>query len=262
MKIVLLGAGGYHPNSHRQTTCLMIPQRGILLDAGTAAFRVPQYLETEQLDLFLTHSHLDHVIGLTFLLGLFPAERQATDSGDDPSHLRLHAVAEKLAAIREHLYSQHLFPVEPNWTAVPLAGDTGQQPLAGGGTVCWFPLTHPGGSIGYRFDGLDPSDPRKSFAFVTDTTASSDAAYKQPLQGVDLLIHEAYFTDDYQDFAAKTGHSCVGQVAQLAADVGASRLVLTHMNPKIDEREPFDLTAARSLFPAIEFGQDEMEIEF
>ena len=41
-----------------------------MLDAGTAAFRVKDYIRTNKLDVLLTHAHLDHVIGLTYLLGL------------------------------------------------------------------------------------------------------------------------------------------------------------------------------------------------
>lgn len=253
MEIVLLGAGGYHPNSHRHTTCVMIPERGILIDAGSGAFRVASRLATEQLDLFLTHAHLDHISGLTFLLGLFP--------GDDPARMRVFGEREKLDAVRQHLYSDPIFPVEPNWTPSALPAVTGKMPLRGGGSVTWFPLDHPGGSIGYRFDGLDSAAPGKSFALVTDTTAAEDAEYRRHLDGVDLLIHEAYFEDSRRDFAVKTGHSCVGEVARLAADIGAARLVLTHMNPRVDEHEPFDLGQAKEVFSAVEFGQDEMVID-
>ena len=67
MKLVLLGTTGYHPNDRRQTACLMIPELGIVLDAGTAMYRVRDRIETPELDIYLTHAHLDHVIGLTFL---------------------------------------------------------------------------------------------------------------------------------------------------------------------------------------------------
>lgn len=249
MRIVLLGSGGYHPNTHRHTSCVMLPERGIVLDAGTGAYRIAGHLQTETLDLFLTHAHLDHVIGLTFLLGQFEK--------DTPPRLRLHGLPEKLAAVREHLYCNAMFPVEPNWLACPLPAEEGRMPLEGGGQVTWFPLAHPGGATGYRFDGLDPATPEKSFAFVTDTTASDNADYKKHLGGVDLLIHEAYFEDARRDFAAKTGHSCVGDVARLAAEVRAKRLVLTHMNPRIDAAEPFKLDDAKRVFSAIEFGRDE-----
>ena len=67
MKLVLLGTTGYHPNDERQTACFMLPEQGIVLDAGTAMYRVRDQLVTPELDIFLTHAHLDHIVGLTFL---------------------------------------------------------------------------------------------------------------------------------------------------------------------------------------------------
>ena len=68
MKLLLLGTGGYHPNQRRHTACLMLPEAGIVLDAGTGFFRVRQHVATPSLDILLTHAHLDHVVGLTYLL--------------------------------------------------------------------------------------------------------------------------------------------------------------------------------------------------
>ena len=67
MQLHLLGTTGYHPNARRHTACLMLPEQGIVLDAGTGMFRVRSRLKTRELDIFLTHAHLDHVVGLTYL---------------------------------------------------------------------------------------------------------------------------------------------------------------------------------------------------
>ena len=105
MKILLLGTTGYHPTDQRQTACLMLPECGVLLDAGTAMYRVRDHIATQTLDIFLTHTHLDHVIGLTFLFDILhekPVE-----------HVRVHGAADKLAALQEHLFSEPLFPALP-----------------------------------------------------------------------------------------------------------------------------------------------------
>lgn len=246
MKLLLLGTAGYHPSESRHTACLMLPEAGIVLDAGTGFFRVRQHLQTPTLDVLLTHAHLDHVAGLTFLLStLFqrPVER-----------VTIHAAPEKLTAIREHLLSEHLFPAPLPCEWRPI----GASPLEiNGASVTPFPLDHPGGSIGFRLDW-----PTRSLAYVTDTTAAADAPYVAHLQGVDLLIHECNFPDGQEEWAAKTGHSCTTPVAQVAAAARAKRLILTHFDPLADSPDPIGLASAQRIFPATELGYDGMEIEF
>ena len=81
MKLILLGTTGYHPNDRRQTPCLLLPECGVMLDAGTAMYRAGEYLATPELDIFLTHAHLDHVIGLTYLFSVHARASAAADHG-------------------------------------------------------------------------------------------------------------------------------------------------------------------------------------
>ena len=84
MNVVLLGTGGYFPTSQRHTSCVLLPEIGVVLDAGTGMSRLGNYLQTERLDIFLSHAHLDHVAGLTYLINVVPAEvvRNTTVHGD------------------------------------------------------------------------------------------------------------------------------------------------------------------------------------
>ena len=50
MRLVVLGTAGYHPNDWRHTLCMMIPELGIMLDAGTGAYRAVRHLQTPELD--------------------------------------------------------------------------------------------------------------------------------------------------------------------------------------------------------------------
>jgi ribonuclease BN (tRNA processing enzyme) len=246
MKLVLLGTTGYHPNDRRQTACLMIPEAGVVLDAGTAMYRVGDRLTTDTLDIFLTHAHLDHVVGLTYLFDVL--------NGRKMQRVTAHAMTDKLAAIEQHLFAGAIFPVKPPCEFRPLAA---KVPLAGGGTLTHFPLAHPGGAIGFRLDW-----PGHSMAYVTDTTAAANAPYLEAIRGVNLLVHECYFPDSMCELADLTGHSCTTPVAELAKAAGVGRLVLVHINPLPKEEDPIGLPTARAIFPATELGVDLMEVEF
>jgi ribonuclease BN (tRNA processing enzyme) len=247
MKLVLLGTTGYHPNDRRQTACVMLPELGVMFDAGTALYRASEYLETDSLDIFLSHAHLDHCLGLTFLFDL-RAERPELD------RITAHGEPAKLAAIREHLFSELLFPVLPPFEMRPLAPEIR---LADGGVLTHFPLKHPGGSVGFRVDWPD-----RSLAYVTDTIASPTADYVDKIRGVDLLLHECYFDDDDPERADLTGHSCLTPVMQTAAEAGAGRLVLVHINPMMKDDRELSVELARPIFPYVQVGVDRMELEF
>jgi len=246
MLLHLLGTTGYHPNNRRQTACFMLPELGVVLDAGTGMYRARELLQTPHLDIFLTHAHLDHVVGLTFLFDVL-CEKEM-------DRVHVHGEAEKLQAIETHLFSEPIFPVKPPFHWQPLE-ETVELPA--GGKLTHFPLEHPGGAVGYRLDW-----PNASLAYVTDTTASPDAAYVERIRNVDVLLHECYFPDGWEEKAQLTGHSCLTPVAQVAAAADVDRLVLVHVTPFNEEDDPFGLDAARDIFPAIEIGDDGMTIEF
>lgn len=246
MKLFLLGTSGYHPSETRETACLMLPELGLLLDAGTAMYRVGEHLATNRLDIFLTHAHLDHVIGLTYLFDVLHDK--------SVERVTVHGAAAALEAVERHLFAPALFPIRPAFETRELCGEVA---LPRGGRLTHFPLEHPGGATGFRLDW-----PGRSLAYVTDTTARHDADYLQHIRGVDVLVHECYFNDELADKAELTGHSCVTPVAQLARAAGVGRLILTHVNPLAPAAVPLDLARARAIFPQVELGRDRQEIEF
>ena len=247
MRLVLLGTTGYHPNDFRQTPCMLLPECGIMLDAGTGMYRAGRYLKTSELTILLTHAHLDHVIGLTYLFNVVrehPLEKVVVRSQ-----------AAYLQAVDEHLFSNSLFPIKPPMEFQSLEGEAAELPC--GGRLTWFPLVHQGGSIGYRLDW-----PGHSMAYVTDTTARADAQYVDKIRGVDLLVHECYFSDDHAEWAERTGHSWTTEVAKVAACADVGRLILVHINPLSTEDDPIGLDVARAIFPPTEIGTDLMELDF
>jgi ribonuclease Z len=245
MNLILLGTAGYHPSDRRHTPCLAIPSCGVVLDAGTGMYRLGRYLKTDELDIFITHAHLDHVIGLTYLFSVMwehPLRR-----------VTVHGLPEKLYAIERHLF-YHDLSARPDFEAKPLAQET---PLPDGGRLTHFPVNHPGGSIGLRLDW-----PGHSMAYVTDTTAAANADYADKIRGVDLLVHECFYPDNRPDLAEKYGHSCMTPTAEVARAAGVKRLILTHINPLVEADYPAALAAAQKIFPPTEIGEDLMEVEF
>ncbi|MEQ8847123.1 MBL fold metallo-hydrolase [Botrimarina sp.] len=251
MQIELLGAGGYHPSPRRHTACVFLPEAALALDAGTAAFRLLRRVgegalgESRRLDVVLTHAHLDHVVGLTHLLGM--------EHAGEPIETVVHAAPEVLAAIRQHLLAPALFPIQPVTRFEPLADPLR---LPGGARVDWFPLDHPGGSLGLRVEHGG-----KSLAYVTDTRPPSQASIDR-VRGVDVLLHEAYFADARRDFAHTTGHCTASQAATVARAAGVGRLVMVHPDPRADEAtEAAALAEARRVFSDSQFGHDGQVIE-
>ena len=157
MRLHCLGTVGYHPNATRQTSCFFLPESGILLDAGTGIFRLPDLIQTESLDVLLSHAHLDHTVGLTFLLDVL--HRRPVNQ------LRIWAESNKIAAIRDHLFHELLFPAELDAEWMPI--DNHPEFAVGDNIqVAWRPQQHPGGSVAFRIDWK--SD--KRLVYATDTT--------------------------------------------------------------------------------------------
>ena len=244
MRVVFLGTGGYHPNERRHTAGVMLPEVGVLFDAGTSAFRVSRFLETESVTIFLSHAHLDHICGLTyFLVPLMQGDvQQAT----------VYGTPKTLAAVRSHLFSEPMFPLMPTFDFQDLPKTVA---IPGDGMVTHCPLSHPGGSTGFRVDFAD-----RSMAYVTDTYV--DGTYADFIRGVDLLIHECYYPDGRADWCEKTGHSHTTMVAKLARDAGVQQLFLTHIDPQRDDDDPIGLEAARRVFADVELAEDLREIDF
>jgi ribonuclease BN (tRNA processing enzyme) len=216
MRVKFLGTAGYHPNEARQTMCVMLPDIGFVLDAGTGFFRVREHLKTEELHVFLSHVHLDHVVGLTYLLDVLwekPVKR-----------VRVYGLPSHLDTIERKLFNSLLFPLPFQYKLQPIH----PRFRVRGVRVRTNILEHPGDSVAYRFQGED-----WSLAYVTDVSASPE--YHDLIEGVDLLIHECNFTDKYRELALQSYHSYTTAVLRTAQEANVRQLVLTHINPLLDD---------------------------
>lgn len=242
MRLQFLGTGGYHPNERRHTAGIMLPELGIVLDAGSSFFRVQPRLQTPELDVFITHPHLDHIQGLTYFL--VPLLQGTV------ARCRVHADDVTLDAIRTHLFATSVFPVLPGYEFLTLS----ECVTVGNVSITHRPLKHPGGSRGYLLQ-----TPKWRLAYITDTTV--DGSYTEFIRGADILIHECYFPDELSQWCDPTGHSHTTQVAQLARDAGVGQLYLTHIDPQRPDDDPVGLETARRIFPRTLLAEDLMEID-
>jgi ribonuclease Z len=244
MRVHCLGTTGYHPSQRRHTACYYLPDQALVLDAGTGMFRLIECLLHEpkrSIDILISHAHLDHVVGLTFLIDALAVTKL--------ERVRLFGAPAKLEAVRRHLFSELIFPVDPPMEFVPLNAAAGKLSLEGvertrspqavgkvgddaavASSVEWFPLEHPGGSLGFIIS-CPAAGQTKRVAYITDTTARVDADYVRHLSEIDLLLHECYFDDQQQALAEKTGHSWLSAVTEVVRCTQPKRTALIHLNP-------------------------------
>ncbi|MFW6370471.1 MAG: ribonuclease, partial [Bacteroidota bacterium] len=115
--------------------------------------------------------------------------------------------------------------------------------------------TSTGETIPNRELTTPPPLPR-SYAFCADTAFHPPLA--EILKGVDLLYHEATFTEELREWADKTYHSTAKDAANIARMAEVEKLIIGHFSSRYDDDEPF-VNEARTIFPntvaAVEGGK-------
>lgn len=106
-------------------------------------------------------------------------------------------------------------------------------------------VTDEGRIIPHRELTIAPPPPR-SYAFCSDTAFHPPVS--EFIKGVDLLYHEATFTEELRGWAEKTLHSTAADAARIARMAGAGKLIIGHFSSRYDDLTPF-LEEARSVFP-------------
>lgn len=91
-----------------------------------------------------------------------------------------------------------------------------------------------------------PPLPPRSYAYCSDT--AYEPALVPALQGVDLLYHEATFTEAMRARAKETLHSTAAQAARIAVDAGVGHLLLGHFSSRFKDVDLL-LKEARDIFP-------------
>jgi ribonuclease BN (tRNA processing enzyme) len=235
-KLVPLGTNGFFPSCGRETASFLfvIDRRALVLDAGTGLSRLLQQdvrnvlNGCKSLNIILSHYHLDHTVGLSYLPGIWeggvvriygPAP-PFTDVGPQDALDRL---------LHPPLFTLTLqeFPSPVELVAV----SEGEFEIDG------LPLRvrgqdHPGGSIGIRIGD--------EIAYVTDTGVEKRTA--DFVRGVGLLLHEVWLTDDEakSETVEASRHSNVSGVAEIAKLAGVGQFMPIHHRPT---RSAVDLAA-------------------
>jgi ribonuclease Z len=290
LSVMFAGTAGSVPSARRGMPALLV-RRGaerILIDCGEGTQR--QLLQAGGLsditDVFITHLHVDHWLGLPGMLQTFSLrdrERPLTIHGPD-------GLDELMRSMRR-VYGRLTFPVE----VVELeAGDAVRRDDL---EIQAINVRHRVLAYGYvlaedarpgRFDaelaeslgvtpgpdfgrlqrgevvaGVRPDQVIGPAREGRKVVVSGDTAPCETLaiaaHGADLLVHEATFGEEDAERARLTGHSTAAQAARIAADAEVRLLALTHISARYAGRELRD--EARAIFPATELPRDYDTIE-
>ena len=238
------------------TSCVVVEApdtRPIVLDLGTGLRRYGATLDTDRpFDglALVTHLHWDHVQGLPFFGPALRAGSRIDVVGPDPG------TGASLAEAFDRCYRPPFFPVRLD----DLAGTITYRSVGPGSftegdvriTVAEVP--HTGPTIGFRLDWRG-----RSIAYVPDHQQPRDgsstvsAGVTALAHGVDLLIHDAQYTD--AEFADRPhwGHSTVGYATTVARTAGVRTLALFHHDPAHDD-DTLDALLAEAGAAAAEGG--------
>lgn len=224
MRIKILGcSGGVGPGL--RTTSLLVDDE-ILIDAGTGTGDLSLAQMRRIGDVFITHSHLDHVCGLAFMAdNLF-------DLIDRP--MQIHATAETLDAIRAHIFNWQIWPDfsklpnEQNPLLKFLELKPGVPVTRNGHRLTAFPVLHTVPAVGYALEAGEGV-----FVFSGDTYATDLLwAALNALPRLDKLMIEVAFTDEDLELGEKSKHFTPALLGQeLKKLKHRPELFLTHHKP-------------------------------
>ena len=219
-RLIILGGGGWFPAHGRHTACALLRDgdAAIMIDAGTGVGRLveePSLLAgVERLDILLTHFHLDHVAGLSYLPALALC-RETTVWGPGQS-----LYGTSTASLLERLSNEPFHPVPLSDQDIQVRDlPEGEVELAGVRIHTRRQDRHTAPSLGFRFNDL--------LAWITDT--AYDEASAGFAEGCRLLAHEAWFTTEQP--RNPTIHSSATEAAQVAAAADIDQLLLIHAPP-------------------------------
>jgi phosphoribosyl 1,2-cyclic phosphodiesterase len=209
----------------------------VVLDAGTGIRPLGQALspDVRRVDVLLSHLHMDHIQGLGFFDCLYRPgfEVHLWGPGSATADLR-HRLSKYM--------SPPLFPVRLNDLPSALhVHDVCDADFDVPGVAVRAALVcHPGPTVGYRLESASGtlaylSDHEPMLACSRFAEAPEWCSGFDLVNGVDVLVHDAQYTEAEYDTRVGWGHSTLAHALAVArlADVGC--LVPFHHDPAHDD---------------------------
>jgi ribonuclease Z len=285
LDLVFLGTSASAPTANRAPLALLLRRGGerLLFDCAEGTQRQLMRSSVGLPDLeeiFLTHFHADHYLGLPGMLKTFSLrQRDVPLTVYGPPGLRdlfasLGRIIGKLSyplelvevrageALDRIGYRILAFPVHHGVSAVgyavvedvrPGRFDVEAADALGvpngperGALQRGESITLPDGRVLTPDDVLGEARPGRHVVIAGDTAPTETVRVLS--EDADLLVHEATFLEDERDRAAETLHSTALQAAELARDANVRLLALTHVSPRYFGPEL--AREAREVFPA------------
>lgn len=270
LRVTFLGTGGALPTTERAPSSVFINREGdkLLFDCGEGTQRQMMRFSTgfSVSDVFITHLHGDHILGLPGLVQTWdfnereqpltvhapPGSRRHLQdlihaAGYDPDFsIRINEVSPGTVAHRADEYEVRVFETEHRTTSVGYALVEDDRPgrfqreraeelgIPVGPKFSKLhsgePVELEGGRTIYPEQVVGESRPGRKVVYTGDTRPVDATA--EVAENADLLIHDATFTNQHTDRARATAHSTARQAGEIAARADANRLALTHISSR------------------------------
>ena len=224
MRIKILGCSGGIGGKFRTTS--MLVDDDILIDAGTGLGDMSVDALAKVDHVFITHSHLDHVAFLPFLVDTVCWMRNKP--------LIVHSTAPTLQVLKDHLFNWKIWP---DFSQIPDGENpfmiftelrVGEPVNVNGRIFTAVPANHVVPAVGYLVD-----NGKASFLFSGDTT-TNDAlwAVANRTENLKYLVIETAFANKERDIAIASKHLCPSMLAvELAKLTREVEVFVTHLKP-------------------------------
>lgn len=231
MNIRVLGCSGAIAAGYKTTAFLL--DDDVLIDAGTGVGDLPLDALAAIDHILLSHSHLDHVLGIPLLADAVLRLRAA--AGRPP--IRVHALPETLAALRQHIFNGVIWP---DFTALPSreapvlslhAFRIGDRVDLGGRFIEVLPAAHTVPAVGFAVDA-GAARGHAHWVFTGDTGPNPALWRRLADLRLSHLVIETAFSDDEAEVAHVSQHLCPTDLGhELSQLAGSVDVRITHIKP-------------------------------